>query len=231
MTAIHPGTTTCPACHAPLTDGARYCHRCGRAVGAGSGERTIWIVAWSSVAVFIALIVYYVNRGPATAVGPDMANAGNAASAPVERPGAPPDISQMSPRERFLRLHDRVMSAAESGDTATATRFAPMAIAAYGMLDQVDVDLRYHAGTLYIQTGGYKEALALADTIQAEARDNLLGDMLRLEVAQARKDAAATARYRKAFLDHYDGQLALKRPEYQEHTAMLAELRKQLEQQ
>jgi hypothetical protein len=97
------------------------------------------------------------------------------------------------------------------------------------MLDQVDVDLRYHAGALYIQTGALKEALALADTIQAEARDNLFGDMLRLEVARARKDGAGAARVSKAFLEHYDSQLALQRPEYEEHKAMLADLKQQLQ--
>jgi hypothetical protein len=120
------------------------------------------------------------------------------------------------------------MAAAESGDTATAGRFTPMAIAAYGMLDSVDVDLRYRAGALYLRTGAYPEALAQADTIQAEARDNLLGDKLRLEVARATNDRAALARYRQAFLGHYDRQFALRRPEYEEHRAALEELRKQL---
>jgi len=231
MTTTATATTACPSCHTPLTPGARYCHRCGRAVEA-SGDRTIWIIAWSSVALFIALIAYYVHNRSSAVAGPDMANAGNVgAGGPTgaQRPGAPPDISQMSPRERFLRLHDRVMAAAESGDSATAQRFAPMAIAAYGMLDTVDVDLRYHAGSLYIRTGAYPEALALADTIQAQAKDHLFGDMLRLEVAQARKDRAAEARSRKAFLDHYDRQIALRRQEYEEHKAMLEELKKQLQ--
>ena len=231
MTATTPASTDCRSCHAPLTAGARYCHRCGRAVGA-SGDRTIWVIAWSAVAVFIAFIVYFVHNRSAEAAGPDMANAGNVgAGGPTsaQRPGAPPDISQMSPRERFLRLHDRVMAAAQSGDTATADRFAPMAIAAYGMLDTVDVDLRYHAGSLYIRTGAYPEALALADTIQAQAKDHLFGDMLRLEVAQARKDKAGETRFRKAFLEHYDGQIPLRRPEYEEHKAMLEDLRKQLQ--
>ena len=195
----------------------------------------IWIAAWSAVALFIALIVYFVNNRSAEVAGPDMANAGNPGPAGAGggegRPGAPPDISQMSPRERFFRLHDRVMGAAQSGDTASANRFAPMAIAAYGMLDSVDIDARYHAGALYIQSGALPAALALADSIQTEAKDNLLGDLLRLEVAQARKDQAAESRFGKAFLDHYDAQLGLRRPEYEEHKAMLADLRKQLQTQ
>lgn len=193
-------------------------------------------MAWGTVVFFVALIVYSVNQRSTEVAGPDMANAGNAGPAgaagpgPATRPGAPPDISQMTPRERYFRLHDRVMSAAESGDTATANRFAPMAIAAYGMLDSVDIDARYHAGALHIQAGSLPAALALADTIQAESKDNLLGDLLRLEVAQARKDRAAESRARQAFLDHYDAQLALRRPEYEEHKAMLADLKKRLEQ-
>jgi hypothetical protein len=231
MTTTAPATAACPSCYASLTPGAQYCHRCGRAVGA-RGDRTIWIIAWSAVALFIALIAYYVNNRSSATAGPDMANAGNVgAGGPAggQRPGAPPDISQMSPRERFLRLHDRVMAAAQSGDSAVAQRFAPMAIAAYGMLDSVDVDLRYHAGSLFVRTGDYRAALALADTIQAQAKDHLFGDMLRLEVAQARKDRAAVARSRKAFLDHYNSQIALRRQEYEEHKAMLEDLRKQLQ--
>jgi hypothetical protein len=232
MTTASPSVTSCPSCQVPLTPGGRYCHRCGRAVGAGS-ERGIWITAWGTVALCIALIFYFVNHRSAQVTGPDMANAGNAggAGAAGARPGTPPDISQMTPRERFLRLHDRVMGAAEAGDTATANRFAPMAIAAYGMLDSVDIDARYHAGALYVQAGALPAALALADTIQVEAKGNLLGELLRLEVAQARKDRSGESRARKAFLDHYDAQVALRRPEYEEHKAMLENLRKQLQTQ
>ncbi|HSB55696.1 MAG TPA: zinc ribbon domain-containing protein [Gemmatimonadales bacterium] len=230
MTTTAPASTSCPSCHASLTPGARYCHRCGRAVGAAS-DRGIWITAWGVVILFIGFIAWWVNSRSAAPTGPDMANAGNAnpAEAAGARPqGSPPDISQMSPRERFLRLHDRVMNAQEQGDTATAQRFAPMAISAYGMLDATDIDARYHAGALYILTRAYPQALALADTIQAEAKNNLMADLLRIEVAQARKDAAAEARARKAFLANFDDQVGLKRPEYEEHKAMLDDLRKQL---
>src|SRR5574338_463092 len=191
MTTTAPAPTSCPACHAPLTPGARYCHRCGRAVGNAS-ERVIWITAWSVVFLFIAFIAWWVHSRSNGPTGPDMANAGNAnpAEAAGRPAGSPPDISQMTPRERFLRLSDRVMSAQEQGDTATAQRFAPMAISAYGMLDATDIDARYHAGALYILQAAYPQALALADTIQAEAKNNLMADLLRIEVAQRRKDGA-----------------------------------------
>jgi hypothetical protein len=212
----------CPACSAPLAADAKYCHRCGRAVTAGgSAERTPWIFAWTVVAICLAGIVYFVNHKPSAQTGPDMANAGTAGAAGAAGGGAPPDISQMTPRERFLRLHDRIMSAAGQGDTATVARFSPMALTAYTMLDTFDSDLRFHAAAIHLQLRQYPEALALADTIQATARDHLFADMLRAEVAQARGQQAEFARYRRDFLAHYDAELAQKRPEYEEHKAML----------
>jgi hypothetical protein len=218
--------TSCPACYSTLAAEARYCHRCGRAVSTGgSQERTAWIIAWILVAVTLAGIAYFVLTKDQQQNRPDMANTG--APGPAASPGTPPDISQMTPRERFLRLHDRIMAAAEQGDSATARRFSPMAIQAYDMLDGYDPDVRYHAGAIRIQLGQYAEALALADTIQAEAKDHLFGDMLRAEVAQAKGDQALLQKSKRAFLAHYDGQIAAGRAEYQEHRAVLDEFRKQ----
>jgi hypothetical protein len=195
----------------------------------GNQERVPWIIAWGLVVVALGGITYFVATKDNAPDRPDMANvgappggAGNGAAG-----GAPPDISQMTPRERFLRLSDRIMGAAQQGDTATAARFAPMAIAAYGMLDSYDPDVRFHAGVIHLQLGQYPEAQALADSIQAGSKDHLLGEMLRAETAQARGDQAGLARSRRAFLQHYDAQMASGRPEYQEHKAMLEEFKKQ----
>ncbi len=220
--------TSCPACYAPLAADARYCHRCGRAVTAGgSAERTPWLLAWGVVALCLAGIVYFVTHKPGEQSRPDMANTGAPDGGGPPAAGRPPDITQMTPKERFLRLHDRIMTAARQGDSATVTRFAPMAIAAYGMLDTIDDDLRFHAGAIHVRLGQYPEALALADTIQADAKDHLFADLLRAEVAQAKGDRAAFDRSRRNFLSHYDAELALKRPEYEEHKAMLEEFKSQ----
>lgn len=212
--------STCIACHSRLDSEARYCHRCGRAVTAGgAGETVPWIVAWAVVILAVAGIGYFVLTKDVAAARPDMANVGSGGATPA--PGAPPDISQMTPEQRFQRLHDRIMTAAQQGDTASALRFAPMAVAAYGMLDRFDANLRYQAGAVMIIQKDYPAALALADSIQAEARDHLLGDMLRADAALASGDQATYQRARKAFLAHYDQQLASGRPEYQEHKAAL----------
>ena len=163
----------CVKCQATLSPGARFCHRCGHAVhGAKSSSDTPWYVALTIIAVSVGAILYVVLVKHPEAERPDMANTGAPANGPA---GArPPDISQMSPDERFIRLNDRVMNAIEQGDSATATRFLPMALAAYGQLDRSDIDLRYHAAILHVAAGDLPEAAALADSITAEVKDHLL---------------------------------------------------------
>jgi len=209
-----------------LSPGARFCHRCGRPAGLGGrGGRTPWVFAWGLIVSLVGLIVYEVALKPPAPVVPDMAN--NGASATGAAPGgAPPDISQMSPEERFIRLNDRVMSAAENGDSATELRFMPMALAAYSQLDSASADDRYHAALLHAQIGQYPQALALADTILSRTPNHLFGWVIRAVVAQARGDSVALAASRRAFLEHYAAELGLNRPEYGEHRQALEEFRK-----
>jgi predicted nucleic acid-binding Zn ribbon protein len=224
-------TPTCPACFAPLSPGAKYCHRCGRAIATDRAkERNAWIFAWAMVTVAVGTIVYYVEKKDSAPTGPDMANAGTSTGAESPAGGQPPDISQMTPRERFLRLHDRIMTAAQQNDSATVTRFAPMALSAYTMLDTIDVDARYHAGAIHLRLGQVAEARALADTIMREAPGNLLATLLRAEAAEVAGDPAGFDSARKTFLADVDAQLKLSRPEYTEHRAMLDEIRKQFAQ-
>jgi len=219
----------CAQCQATLSPGAKFCHRCGHPVhGARSASNTPWYVALTIIAVSVGAILYVVLVKRPEAARPDMANTGAPASGPV---GArPPDISQMSPEERFIRLNDRVMSAIEQGDSTTATQFLPMALAAYGQLDRSDIDLRYHAAILHVAAGDIPEASALADSISAEVKDHLFASMIRAAVAEAKGDKAGIAQAHKAFLSHYDAEIAQNRPEYQEHKAALDEFRRQASQ-
>lgn len=213
----------CRSCAAPLAAEARYCHRCGRAAsGGGPSERTAWTTAWTLVIVSTAFITWSVLNQDASA-GPAAAPA---APAPA---GGAPDISQMSPSERFLRLHDRVLGAAERGDTATARQFAPMALSAYGMLDAYDDDLRFHAGLIHLQLGQAAAAAALADTIQRGTPGHLLGEVLRANAADQQGDRPGYDRSRRAFLANFDREVASDRPEYAEHRRLLDEFRSRAE--
>lgn len=139
---------------------------------------------------------------------------------------APPDISNMSPRERFNRLYNRVMSAAQSGDEATVTRFTPMAVMAYAQLDSIDADARYHVALLKVHTGEVDASRALADTILARDPGHLFGYVVRGTVARFRKDQKELTRAYAGFLKRYDQEIKLARPEYSEHQTSLDDFRK-----
>jgi hypothetical protein len=140
--------------------------------------------------------------------------------------GTPPDISSMSPRERFNRLYNRVMTAAQSGDEETVGRFTPMALTAYAQLDSVDADARYHVALLEVHTGDVAGPKALADTILAQQPGHLFGYIIHGMVARWEKDDKALVRAYAGFLAHYDAEIKAGRQEYAEHSRSLDEFRK-----
>jgi len=225
------GGGECGTCHATLSPGARFCHRCGSPAlstgGAGRGgrERAAWIVA--GIAALVALLAMLWRGGafhPAAA--PDMGNVGNVGAEPS--PGIArraPDISSMSPRERFDRLFERVIRASEAGDSVTVLQFAPMTLGAYSQLDQVDADARYHAALIDLAVGDSPGAEALADTILAGAPGHLFAYLIRGESADRRNDTGALTRSYQDFLDHYDAEMRAGRVEYTEHRPALDEFR------
>ena len=132
----------------------------------------------------------------------------------------------MSPQERFNRLYNRVMRAAQSGDEATVSRFTPMALMAYAQLDTIDADARYHAALLQVHTGQVDASGALADSILAHNPGHLFGYMVRGTVARFRKDERQLSRAYQGFLKRYDAEIKLDRPEYGEHQTSLNDFRK-----
>jgi Double zinc ribbon len=238
---------TCAACGATLSARARFCHRCGRPVTpAGSlgraplpaRERRAWVVAGVLCVGLLALIVLKVIRDARPAAAPDMANPGavSAREAPggTEAPfaggnpagGAPPDISRMTPRERFDRLFNRIMQAADQGDSTTVLRFTPMALGAYAQLDSTDADARYHAAVLRMQVGDMAGALALADTILARNPGHLFAYVIRGAVASIQHDTARRRQAARDFLAHFPAESAAGRVEYQEHQPTIDEFRR-----
>lgn len=222
--AAAPGRQ-CGACQAELTPGASFCHRCGAAASPAvrvvGRDRTAWIVAGVALLIAAAGFTYVLGRGavpaPTVAAMPNTGNIG----LETGPGGRAPDISQMSPVERFTRLHDRIMQAVDRGDSTTVLNFTPMALGAYAQLDTIDVDLRYHAAVLHTQVGDYPPALALADTILSVSPGNLFGYMVRATVAELQGDSAALATARRDFLAGWDRQIVQRRPEYVDHRTLL----------
>jgi hypothetical protein len=172
-------------------------------------------------------IAYKVTRGASQPAVPDMANTG--ASAPGGGAGQAPDISAMTPRERFDRLFNRIMQAAEGGDSIEVQRFTPMALGAYQQLDSLDIDSRYHAAVVHLGVGDVAPALALADTILRESPGHLFGYLIRGTAARFQNNPTAQARAERDFLKHYRAEMAAKRVEYLEHKPALDEFKREAE--
>jgi hypothetical protein len=173
-------------------------------------------------------IAYKVSSSAPQRAAPDMANAGAAGgdrAAQRRGPGPAPDISGLSPQERFDRLFNRIMQAAERGDSIEVERFTPMALGAYQQLDTRDIDARYHAAVLHIQVGDFSPARALADSILAESPGHLFGYLIRGAVAGLQNDSAARTRAERDFLAHYPAETAAKRVEYLEHEPVIEEFK------
>jgi len=209
--------------------GAKFCAGCGSALGGAppgaraapapgpAGQFPVLPIALASVAVIAAILVFVFKSQPAAPPAATPAGAPFAQGAS----GGMPDLSTMTPRDQFLRLHDRVMTAAEQGDTATFNQFAPMSLMAYQNLPEVDPDVRYHAATLRLHTGDIPGARALADSITADRKSHLFGYMLRAAISRFEGNQAATAEAYRGYLAALDGEQKAALSEYAEHKAML----------
>jgi hypothetical protein len=175
------------------------------------------------MAGMVALMLVLIARGSGTPAA--------GAAAPVSGSGetgmVAPDISQLSPKERFDRLYNRVMQAAQSGDQATMSRFMPMALGAYEMLDSADADARYHAALLRVHSGDVQGSRTLGDSILLIQPGHLLGFVVLGTTARWSRDTAALANAYKDFLAHYDAEMKANRREYSEHRASIDGFRRE----
>lgn len=160
-----------------------------------------------------------------------MANAGNASavgSGDTSAVARAPDISNMTPRERFTRLSDRIQTAIEARDSNQVFQFFPMAEGAFTQLPAADrdVDARYHMGMLWAQVGEFPKAKAQADSIMAVAPGNLFGYYMYAMLAEFRGDSTAARKARADFRANYDAEIKKARPEYKDHEPFLDTYRK-----
>jgi len=208
--------------------GARFCPHCGAAApwagsGSGAGSRTPWIVAGVVGTALLGLLLFIVVRGQPGSVPAATPEAPFASSSGS---GTPPDLSTMTPRERFDRLYNRIMTAQETGDQATVEQFTPMALMAYDQLDIVDADARYHLALLKVHGSDVAAVSAIADTILQKDPGHLFGYMIQGAVARFQKDEAAKKTAYADFLSHYDAEIARGRPEYTDHQRAVDEFLK-----
>lgn len=216
---------TCAACGAALTPGAKFCHRCGTPASAHPGAPSAdqrgfsaalpWALAAIALVALVALLA-----GQRFGRSPDNAPSGVPVGAPIAGAAGnaqPPDISNMSPGEAAVRLYNRVMGAHERGRPDSVQIFAPMAITAYQMLGNLDLDQRYDLGRIAAVSGDEPLARAEADTILALNPTHLLGLILAGNAAHMRKDSAAERTYRDKLAANAPAERAKQLPEYVTH--------------
>lgn len=220
----------CSSCGAPLKPGARFCSSCGTPATAAAAPTRMPTPARAGISpggiaigalamAAIAAVLYAVSSRAPAAPAADPAG--------VTAAGTPPDISQMTPRERFTRLADRIQAAAENNDQAQFQQFFPMMEQSWGMLlpGDRDADARFHFGLLQSEAGNFPAATAQADSILAEVPDHLFGWYLKAIIADAEKKPDEAKAARQAFDKAYDAQMATKLPEYAAHEQLMSQFR------
>lgn len=134
-----------------------------------------WVVAAIALLAFIALIAgqkFGSNRPQ-----PTLTASGEPAASEIPQ-GRAPDISSMTPAERAIRLHDRIMQWKSMGRQDSVMLFAPMGMAAFEMLGDLDADSRYDLGMIGWASENAPVARAQADTILQQNPKHLLGLIL-----------------------------------------------------
>ena len=221
---------TCSGCAADLTPGARFCHRCGMAVGTKSpstvDSRTNalpWIVA---ALAFLALFAMAAGRGFSARPSSTVDGSQNALpQAGLDDRGGgddaggirAPDISNMSPQERADRLYNRVMTLATEGKVDSVQFFAPMALIAYHDLAPFNADERYDMGRIGEVAGALPFAKAQADSILLANPNHLLGLILEARLATIAGDTTQLRGYERRLVAAEKTELATKRDEYIRH--------------
>ncbi len=213
------GARECVTCGATLAPDARFCHRCGTplpgtpASARPSAKRTsilVYSVAALSIvgATLVAVFLTYGDRG-----GPAPPAMGTAA--PSRAPTV--DLSSMTPRQAADRLFNRVMGASERGESEEVARFAPMAVAAYGRVSNLDTDARYHLGLLYLQLDDLDQVREQIAIMKQDTPRHLLALVLEHEVASRSGDSETAERAAAEFDAAYGDEMATTRPEYEAH--------------
>lgn len=185
---------------------------------AAAVSRIGWLVGGAFMVGIVLILALPILRREEGANAP-FAPAGS--GAPAASAGAPPDISDMTPREAADRLFDRVMRAEAAGDVQQVETFLPMAIAAHDRARPLDPDGLFHLSLLYQAANDFDGALNAAAEILARDPDHLLGLMSAGESSRRGGDPTTAREYAERFLDVYDAQLARGLEEYDAHSDLL----------
>ncbi len=222
----------CPSCGVGTVSEARFCHACGASLGEEPGAGKLSAGRLAGLAAVVGLVIiamfaaaaFFFERDPAVRSASALTMPTFDAPA-VASAGKPPDLSRMTPREAADRLFNRIMTASEQGNRAEAMRFVPMAIEAYGRLQVLDHDARYHLGLIYGVAGNRAKVDQQITALRRGAPSHLLALVLEHETAVRSGDRAGISRVLGSFSAAYDAEMATGRPEYNAHRNMIERIR------
>jgi hypothetical protein len=131
--------------------------------------------------------------------------------------GTVPDIANLAPRERATRLYDRVMRLHEERKTDSVNFFAPMALASYAAIPDMDTDARYDMARIAMVAGSVSVARAQADTILRGDSTHLLGLLLAADLARSSSNMAKAAELEAKLVASATRERARNLAEYEAH--------------
>jgi hypothetical protein len=221
------GGRFCNQCGAKAAPAAAFCNQCGSKIdGGGTGRRAAaaavvggqnlpwWIAGAAMFVLIVVLGIRMVQPGPPAAPAATGGPAGPLA-------GAAPDISNMTPRQRADALFNRVMGAAESGDSAGARAFIPMAIAAHDQARPLDNDGLYHLAVLNQTAGNLDAAVGTAEEILAAEPNHVLALGVAAQASIELGKTAEAAAYYERLVEAYPQEQQRALPEYEGHVTSM----------
>lgn len=219
----------CSTCQASTVPGAKFCQNCGCELGRGwQPKRRSGLILIIIAAITLPMIVVVgggmlLTDSTETATNLNQQSGSSGSNGPQ-----PPDLSTMSPRQAADRLFNRVMAANERGNEQDALRFAPMALQAYGLVNNLDPDGIFHKGMIYLILEDLENAKKQSQLIKRIAPNHLLARSLEHTIARRNNDRPKIAEVEGAFLASYDKEMNSGRPEYAAHKNSLEELHSEL---
>lgn len=232
----------CSSCGETTSPGARFCTGCGRPLKSGKGAKTSEAgttrsgppasknpnLAWWVAGALLVVVLF--------SLGYPVLSRGTRSGGGVQSPGSMGgetggqglvDLTTISLEEQGTILFNRVMTSNSNGDTADVEFFLPKALFVYGELEPTDPDGLYHFALLHQVGGDHEAALEKARAGLTETPDYLLLLAVAAQASVALGDDSTARELYGRLLEVYDAEMALMRPGYEHHQAILPAYREE----
>ena len=222
-------TAICMSCGESNKASARFCQGCGRSlISGGWFNAQSMTVIGASLVTLLALGLLFASVINMGANESDNLAVTSSARTSSTSAGQPPDLSTMTPREAAYRLFNRVMMADEQGNADEVAQFAPMALAAYERIDNLDLEATYHIGLISAASGDAEKAWEVVERLRAVVPEHLLASLLEHRLALDGNDQAKAEQAIERFKEAYEEEIKVDRPEYRGHQRQIDQFRQTL---